>query len=291
MKLLLFGKTGQLGWELNRALLPLGKVYAFGARELNLTDLKGLENVIREAQPQVIVNAAAYTAVDRAEEEAHLAMRVNAHAPAVMAETARRLGAVFIHYSTDYVFDGNKRSAYTEEDTPNPINVYGQSKWAGEQAILQAGGAHVILRAAWVYSLRGDNFVTKVLSWARERETLRVVNDQVGSPTWARMLAEASALMIARSRMSYEYFLERRGVYHLSGAGSVSRFDFAGAVLRLDPRASQQKTKRIEPALTADFPTPARRPLFTPLDCSRFERAFDLRLPPWEDALRLALEE
>jgi dTDP-4-dehydrorhamnose reductase len=291
MKLLLFGKNGQLGWELNRTLAPLGEVYSLGSRELNLADLKALETVIRDVQPQVIVNASAYTAVDRAEEEPDLAMRINAHAPAVMAETARALGAVFIHYSTDYVFDGAKDAPYTEDDAPNPLNVYGQSKLAGEQAVGQAGGAHVILRTGWVYSMRGENFVTKTLSWSRRQETLRIVNDQVGSPTWARALAEVSTLMIARSLSeSYQYFLERSGVYHLGGFGSVSRFDLAQAILRHAPRAGEQKTKRIEPALTADFPTPARRPLFTPLDCSRFERVFGLRLPGWEDALRLAME-
>lgn len=292
MKLLLFGKTGQLGWELQRALAPLGDVHALGPHELDLTDLKALETILRGMKPQVIVNASAYTAVDRAEEHPDLAMRVNALAPAVMAEAARTLGAVLLHYSTDYVFDGMKGMPYTEDDAPNPLNVYGRSKLAGEQAIGQAGGAYLILRTSWVYSLRGDNFVTKTLSWAGRQDTLRIVSDQVGSPTWARMLAEVSAAALARSfPLPWDYFLENSGVYHLGGTGTVSRFEFARAILELDPKREDQTMKRLEPALTADFPTPARRPLFTPLDCSRFESVFGLRLPNWEAALQLALGE
>jgi len=170
--------------------------------------------------------------------------------------------------------------------------VYGQSKLAGEQAIGQVGGAHVILRTSWVYSLRGDGFVSKVLAWARKQETLKIVSDQIGSPTWARMLAEITSTMIARSQFDMQsYFSERSGVYHLGGAGSVSRLDFTQAILRLDPRAGEQIVKRLEPALTADFPTPAQRPLKTPLDCSRFQQNFGLHLSTWEESLRLALEE
>ncbi len=292
MKILLFGKNGQLGWELQRTLAPLGEVHAFGSSSLNVADLRALERVINEVRPQVIVNASAYTAVDRAEEEAELAMQVNARAPAVMAESARKLGALLIHYSTDYVFDGTKNTAYTEDDSTNPLNVYGQSKLNGEQAIGQVGGAYVIFRTSWVYSLRGDSFVSKVLSWSRKQETLRIVTDQVGSPTWARMLAEVTSAALARGLPALkDYFSARDGIYHLGGSGSVSRFDFVRAILRLDPNAGEQKTKNLEPALTSDFPTPACRPLFTPLDCSRFEDAFGLRLPGWEAGLRMALEK
>lgn len=292
MKILLFGKTGQLGWEAQRTLAALGDVHALGTAELNLTQLDALRDTIRAVKPQIIVNASAYTAVDRAESEPEVARRVNAMAPGVMAEEARTLKAVFVHYSTDYVFDGKKDSAYTEEDVTNPLNVYGQSKLEGEQAIGQVGGAHVILRTSWVYSLRGDSFVTKILSWARKQETLRVVSDQVGSPTWARMLAEVTALMLARGISSpYDHFNERSGVYHLAGWGGISRFDFAKAILRLDPRPQEQVTQRLEPALTADFPTPAQRPLTAALDCTRFEHTFGLRLPHWEECLRLAMGE
>lgn len=292
MKILLFGKTGQLGWELQRTLAPLGTIYAYGLDEFDLTDLKELRRLIYEVKPEMIVNAAAYTAVDRAEKEQEIARTVNVDAPFVMAEEARALHAAFVHYSTDYVFDGEKKSAYTEQDATNPLNVYGKTKLDGEQAIGQVGGAHVILRTSWVYSLRGDGFVSKVLKWARSQETLKIVSDQVGSPTWARVLAETTALMLARSIPNhFDYFSERSGVYHLGGLGTVSRLDFAQEILRIDPRKVEQICKRLEPALTADFPTPARRPLETPLDCSRFERVFKLILPAWEDALGMAMDE
>lgn len=290
MKILLFGKTGQLGWELQRTLAPLGEVLAYGPDDIDLANLKSVETVIKEAAPQLIVNAAAYTAVDRAEEEAELAARINLHAPGVMAETARSIHAALIHYSTDYVFDGKKRSAYREDDLTNPLNVYGKTKLDGERAIRQVGGAHVILRTSWVYSLGSGGFVSKVLSWARKQETMRVVTDQVGSPTWARMLAEISSAMIARSLPDpVQFFEEKAGLYHLGGAGAVSRFDFTREIIRLDPQAGEQIVQRVEPALTADFPTPAQRPLFTALDCSRFEETFGLCMPQWEKALELAM--
>jgi len=292
MKILLLGKNGQLGWEAQRTLAPLGDVFAFGSGELDIAQLDKLGAVIREIQPQIIVNAAAYTDVDRAESEPERAMMINAQAPGVMAEEARAIHAVLIHYSTDYVFDGSKGSPYTETDETNPLNVYGQSKLAGEQAVGQVGGGHVILRTSWVYSLRGNGFVNKILSWSRNQKTLRVVTDQIGSPTWTRILAEVTSAMLARGLSgAYEYFQERSGVYHLGGLGSVSRFDFTKAILEFDPHSEEQITERIEPALTADFPTPARRPLITPLDCSCFESVFGLRLPGWEESLRLALEE
>ena len=290
MRILLFGKTGQLGWELQRTLAPLGQVLAYGPDELDLVDLKALDRLIREVKPQIVVNASAYTAVDRAEEEQALAMTINARAPGVMAEAARASDAAFIHYSTDYVFDGAKGALYVEEDVPNPLNVYGQSKLEGEQAIAQVGGAYLILRTSWVYGLGVGGFVSKILSWARTQEVLKVVTDQVGSPTWARMLAEVSGSLIARSLTDPKMVLsERAGVYHLGGAGSVSRFDFAREILSLDPHPEEQKVKRLEPALTADFPTPARRPLATALNCALFERVFGLHLPDWRETLRLAM--
>ena len=254
--------------------------------------MDALSQRIHEVHPQVIVNASAYTAVDRAEGQVDLAMQLNAQAPSVMAKAARDLNAPLIHFSTDYVFDGEKDSAYTENDQTNPLNVYGQSKLSGEQAIIEAGCANVILRTSWVYSLRGDSFVSKVLAWARQQETLRIVSDQVGSPTWARMLAEVTAAVLAQSLPApQDYFATRSGVYHLGGSGSVSRLDFARAILRLDSRADEQKVRNLEAASTADFPTPARRPLRTSLDCSRFETTFGLRLPNWEESLRLVMSE
>ena len=291
MKILLFGKTGQLGWELERTLAALGKVHALGQNELDLQDLIALKKVIHTTKPDVIVNASAYTAVDRAEQEKEIAMRVNAEAPGVMAQAAKELRSVFIHYSTDYVFDGHKTTPYEENDKVNPLNVYGQSKLNGEQAVAEARGAHVILRTSWVYSLRGDGFVSKVLRWARHQETLKIVSDQVGSPTWARALAEITALMLAGSAPNhFDYFSERSGVYHLGGLGAVSRLDFAQEILRLDPHKKEQICQRLEPALTADFPTPALRPLTTPLNCSRFSTTFGVNLPTWQGALRLAID-
>ncbi|HCR72243.1 MAG TPA: dTDP-4-dehydrorhamnose reductase [Anaerolineae bacterium] len=289
MKILLFGKNGQLGWELNQSLAPLGELISLSSKELDVKNLNELKNTINTIKPNLIINASAYTAVDRAEQEPEIAMQVNAYAPAVMAECAKKIGAVLIHYSTDYVFDGEKKIPYIETDKTNPLNVYGQSKLEGEQSISQVGGAHIILRTSWVYSLRGDNFVTKVLSWASQKETLQIVTDQVGSPTWASALADVTNKMIANNLADVvHYFSDKSGIYHLGGVGSVSRFDFANEILRLKP-TGKYVTKNLIPSLTSDFPTPARRPLFTPLGCSLFEKTFGMNLPKWEDSLQLAL--
>jgi dTDP-4-dehydrorhamnose reductase len=240
--------------------------------------------------PQVIVNAAAYTNVDKAESEAELARQINSVSPGVLAEEARRLGAAFIHYSTDYVFDGCKGAPYTESDVPHPLNVYGQTKLEGEQAVQAAGGAYLILRTSWVYSLRQGGFVTKVLQWAREQETLRVVDDQISSPTWARMLAEATALIIAQGRDDpVGYLTEKAGLYHLAGSGACSRYEWAQAILELDPKKSEQKVQQLLPAKSSAFPTPAERPLVSVLECGKFEKTFGLRLPEWREALKLAI--
>lgn len=296
MKILLLGKYGQLGWELNRCLRPLGEVRTLDYPEIDLADADQIRRVVREAAPQIIANATAYTAVDRAESEAEVAMAINARAPGILAEEAKALGAALIHYSTDYVFDGLKGSAYKENDAPNPLNVYGRSKLAGEGALGQVGGVHLTFRTSWVYSLRRNSFVTKALGWARKQPELRVVTDQVGSPTWARMLAETSAQVLAMGIRagSPEYLLgwlgERTGVYHLGGEGAASRLEWVQAILENDPRKDEQVTRRITPALTPEFPTPARRPLYSALDCNLFTETFGLRLPHWRDSLRLAME-
>ena len=291
MRILLLGKFGQLGWELQRTLAPLGEITALDYPEIDLTHPESIRQAVRDARPQVIVNATAYTAVDQAESESEIAMAINAKAPGVIAEEAARLGAGLIHYSTDYVFDGIKGTTYAETDAPNPLGVYGQSKWIGEHAVEGAGGAAVILRTSWVYSLRRDSFVTKVLQWARQQPTLHLVTDQVGNPTWARMLAEITAQMLAKGGEDVAAWLaERRGVYHLAGDGCASRMEWAQAILRFDPHKEEQVAQELQPALTADFPTPARRPLYSALDCEKFSRTFGLRLPHWEDALRLAME-
>ena len=289
MKILLFGSTGQLGRELQTLLSSTNETHALSSSQLDLQDLQKLKKIIVEIKPQLIVNASAYTAVDRAEQESELALRINAEAPAVMAESAKQINAAFIHYSTDYVFDGKKNTPYTENDLINPLNVYGKSKLKGEQAISQVGGAFVILRTSWVYSLQGDNFVTKILSWARQKKSMQIVTDQIGNPTWARALAQVTTALIEQSKPDIEkYFLLKSGIYHLGGRGSVSRFDFAQAILRLDT-TGEHGAKKLIPALTPDFFTPAVRPLATALDCSKFENVFGLQLPNWEESLNDAM--
>ena len=290
LRILLIGRSGQLGWELQRCLAPLGEVVTYDYPEIDLAKPASLPALMRGVNPQVIVNAAAYTNVDKAESEAELARQINAISPGVLAEEARRLGAAFIHYSTDYVFDGCKGAPYTESDVPHPLNVYGQTKLEGEQAVQAAGGAYLILRTSWVYSLRQGGFVTKVLQWAREQETLRVVDDQISSPTWARMLAEATALIVAQGRDDpVGYLTEKAGLYHLAGSGACSRYEWAQAILELDPKKSEQKVRQLLPAKSSEFPTPAERPLVSVLECGKFEQVFGLRLPEWRGALKLAI--
>ena len=291
MRILLLGNTGQLGWELERSLPPLGEVFAIDYPQVDLAHLNEVRTLIRDCRPQVIFNAAAYTAVDRAESEADLAMAINARAPGVLAEEARALGAAIIHYSTDYVFDGMLGKSYSEGDPPNPLNMYGKSKLEGEQAVQQIGGAYLILRTSWVYSLRRDSFVTKVLGWARKQRTLRLVNDQISNPTWCRVLAEASAQLMVNGGEGFVSWLgERSGLYHLAGSGFASRLEWGKMILKFDPRPEEQVVQEILPASSAEFPTPARRPLFTALNCARFRDTFGLHLPDWQDALRLAME-
>ena len=293
-QILLLGKNGQLGWELQRTLQPLGIVHALDYPEIDLTRPDTLDGIFQEIHPAIIVNATAYTAVDQAESKPDVCMSINAQAPGIMAEAAAELGSVFIHYSTDYVFDGEKGSPYVETDSPNPLNIYGQSKLSGEKAVSQAGGASLVLRTSWVYSLRRDSFVTKVLQWARQQPQLSIVSDQIGNPTWARALAEISAQVLAIASAgsqahAFEYIQERRGIYHLAGSGMASRLEWAQAILKYDHHPQEQKARHILPARSADFPTPAQRPLFSALDCSKFESTFGLALPDWQIALELAM--
>jgi dTDP-4-dehydrorhamnose reductase len=287
MNLLLLGNTGQLGWELQRTLQPLGVVVALDYPDINMANATSIRKVVREHCPEVIVNATAYTAVDKAESESELAEAINGLGPGVLAEEARKLNAVLVHYSTDYVFDGTKGAPYVETDLPHPLNVYGESKLAGEQAIQSLDGNYLIFRTAWVYSTRRDSFVTKVLQLGRQNETLHMVTDQVSNPTWARMLAEITAQILI---LGNDYIRERAGSYHLAGDGYASRLEWAHKVLEFDPHRETQVCKEILPALTNDFPTPAQRPLFSALNCDKFAATFGLRLPPWEAALRMAME-
>jgi dTDP-4-dehydrorhamnose reductase len=291
MHILLLGKNGQLGWELQRTLAPLGVLDAFDFPEIDLTNPERLSDITHNIRPNLIVNAAAFTDVDKAEHEPETAFAINTHAPARLAEIANDLESVVIHYSTDYVFDGSKGEPYNEYDRTNPINVYGQSKLEGEQALLNAGCPCIILRTSWVYSLRRDSFLAKVLGWSRKQETLKIVDDQVGSPTWARMLAEISAQIISRTGSDLSGWADQhRGIYHLAGSGAASRFEWAQLILELDPNKEEQKARDIQPALTDDFPTPARRPLYTALDCNRFISQFKINIPGWKTSLELAMD-
>jgi dTDP-4-dehydrorhamnose reductase len=291
MRILLLGKIGQLGWELNRTLAPLGEITALDYPDIDLTK-SDIQHTIQDHQPQIVINATAYTAVDRAEEEPQLAEAINGRAPGLMAEATKAIGAGLIHYSTDYVFDGKKGQPYIETDATDPLGVYGRSKLVGEEAIQAVGGAYLILRTSWVYSMRRDNFVRKALQWARQHRVMRVVTDQVSNPTWARMLAETTAQLLARTGENPAHWIEERhGVYHLAGSGYASRMEWVQEILHLDPKPGEQVVQEIQPALTSDFPTPAERPLYSALNCDRFRQIFDLSLPDWKTALSLAMAE
>jgi dTDP-4-dehydrorhamnose reductase len=284
MKILLTGATGQVGYELERSLQGLGEVVAVDRARMDLADLDQVRAVIRAVRPGLIVNPAAYTAVDKAESERELAWRINAEAPGVMAQEAARLGAAMVHYSTDYVFDGSKAGAYVETDATGPINVYGQSKLAGEQAVAEAGIAHLILRTSWVFGMRGNNFLQTMLRLTRERDALKVVNDQLGAPTWSRTVADTSALMLAQARAGGPLWWERNsGVYHLSSQGRTSWFGFTEAIVEEAGIDCQ-----LAPISSDAWPTAARRPANSVLDTGKLRERFG-NLPEWREALRLCL--
>lgn len=291
MKTLLLGTTGQVGWELNRTLLPLGDLVAMDYPQIDMSNPNQIRSIVREHRPDLIINATAYTDVDKSESLNELAMAINGTGPGVLAEEALRLNAGLIHFSTDYVFDGTATEPYLEEDQPNPLGVYGESKLAGEKSVEATGGAYLIFRTSWVYSLRRQSFVTKVLQWARQYETLRVVDDQISTPTWARDLAEVTAQVIAQGRdNAVGYIAERAGLYHLTDRGSCSRFEWAKIILQLDPDKETQIVKSLQPAKTIEFPAPATRPLHSILSCKKFQDTFSIPTPPWDVALRLSME-
>jgi dTDP-4-dehydrorhamnose reductase len=287
MKILLLGKDGQVGWELQRALAPLGELHALGRVDVDLCDTDGLRARVRAIGPDVIVNAAAWTAVDRAESEEAAAQAVNARAPTVLAEEAARMNAWLVHYSTDYVFDGRKDGAYDEQDAVNPLSAYGRSKAAGEEGIRAGGVRHLILRTGWVFG-RGQNFARTILSLAREREQIKVVADQFGAPTAAGLLADVTALALYRIAALGARADALSGTYHVAAGGRTSWHAYArhlvaeataaGAPLRATPEG-------ILPIATADWPTPAARPANGALDCGKFCAAFGLVLPDWRHHL------
>ena len=288
MNILLTGKNGQVGWELQRTLQPVGKVAAFSHAGLDLADAAAIRSKLDEVRPNVIVNAAAYTAVDKAESEPELAHEVNAVAPALLAQEAARRGALLIHYSTDYVYDGAKAAPYVESDKTNPLGAYGRSKLAGEEGIRASGCDHLIFRTSWVYAARGANFLRTILRLAAEREELRIVMDQIGAPTWARLIAEATALALRQALAERRHGRFESGLFHLACAGETSWHGFASAIVE---GRQGLRVKAVTPITTVDYPTPAQRPANSRLDTGAFRARFGLALPDWRDCLQLCLEE
>ena len=289
-RILLTGANGQVGWELQRTLAPLGDVTACTHRELDLSDLARLRDRVRELRPELIVNAAAYTAVDKAESEEAVANIINADAPRILAEEADRLGSWFVHYSTDYVFDGTKSGPYVEDDQPNPLGAYGRTKLAGERSIAAIGGRYLIFRTSWVYANRGSNFLRTMLRLGAERDELRVVSDQIGAPTWARLIAEATALALM-SLSSEEGDASTRknlaGVYHMTCAGAGSWYEFAQSIFE---KSSAPKVPRLFPITSAEYPTLAKRPRNSSMSNEKLKRTFGIELPSWRAALLLAID-
>ncbi|MFA7527477.1 MAG: dTDP-4-dehydrorhamnose reductase [Ottowia sp.] len=295
MKILLLGKTGQVGWELQRSLAPLGVVTALDRRGTDalcgdLLDPDGLAATVRKLQPQVIVNAAAYTAVDQAESEPEVAARANAEAPAALAREAAACGALLVHYSTDYVFDGSGSAPWREDDAPGPLNVYGRTKLAGEQAIAGSGCRHLMLRTGWVYAAHGHNFAKTMLRLARERERLTVVDDQWGAPVGAELLADVTAQLLPRVLADPG----KAGTYHVAAAGETSWHAYAQHVVdfaRQLPGAGDFRIREIVPIPSSDYPLPARRPHNSRLDTGKLRATFGLTLPPWQAGVQRMLTE
>ena len=289
MKILLLGKNGQVGWELRRTLAPMGEVTALDYPEINFTDTSALRRLVVEARPDAVMNAAAYTAVDKAETEQELCQQINAMAPGILAEEAKKVGALMVHYSTDYIFDGTKLLPYVEADAPNPLGAYGRSKLEGDQAVKASGADHLIFRLCWVYGARGQNFMLTMKRLAREREKLRIVGDQFGCPTWSRMIAEATALALKQA-VTGSNRSALNGEYHLAASGHTSWHRFASRIIELTPEA-ERKCRAVEPITTADYPLPAKRPAYSVLDCGKLQKTFGLRLPDWEFSLRQVLDK
>jgi dTDP-4-dehydrorhamnose reductase len=298
MKILLTGREGQVAWELRRTLACLGEVVALDRRtllSLDLADANSIRHITEAVRPDLIVNAAAYTAVDKAEQDRDSAFAINAIAPAILAEQAAKLGAGLIHYSTDYIFPGDGTAPYREDDAAGPQGVYGASKLAGEQVITASGVPHYTLRTAWVYGNRGGNFLLTMLRLMRERELVRVVNDQLGAPTWSRLIAEATALLIARSLDENGKFApgERSGIYHLTSGGQASWFEFAAAIREASLALGllPETCARLEGIPSSEYPTPAKRPAYSVLSTHKLAETFGLQLPQWQEALALCLAD
>jgi dTDP-4-dehydrorhamnose reductase len=291
IRVLVFGRTGQLGWELRHKLACLGPIARVDTPDVDFTRPETIRDVVRAAEPAVIVNAAAYTAVDKAETEPELAMAINGTAPGVLAEEAKRLGSVLVHYSTDYVYDGTKQGAWVETDAPNPLNVYGKTKLAGDEAIAAVGCEHLILRTSWVYGARGNNFLLTMLRLSKERAELRIVDDQTGAPTSSECIAEATADILAQLLAPAGGGLQgRSGVYNLTCAGATTWFGFAKALLEKSAGSLGAGTPELTPIATSAFPRPAARPMNSRLSGARIKETFGVVMPDWESALDMVLE-
>ena len=294
--IMLTGQNGQLGWELQRTLPTLAKVIAFDHHTLDLSDHKLLRNTIRDIKPDLIVNAAAYTAVDQAEKEEGLAIAINANAPEVMAEEAKSLGSMLIHYSTDYVFDGNKEDAYSETDNPNPNNIYGKSKLMGEQAIQNQDIPYYIFRTSWVYAARGQNFLLTMLRLMQERESLNIVDDQFGAPTWSRSIAEITGQVISHNNdktgLDFAAMRHLSGIYHLTSSGRTSWYEFAKEIRhQVSDRNIIKNNFQIQGIPTSQYPTPAKRPVNSELSTSNLSNTFGIVCPNWKDSLNLCIHD
>ncbi len=287
LKILITGQHGQVSQALQQRLPPLGELIVLGREQLDLTNADQIRQQVRAHRPDLIINAAAHTAVDQAESEPEVAFAINAIAPGILAEEAKALGAPLIHYSTDYVFDGSKPAPYTEADTPNPLGVYGQSKLAGEQAIAAVGGEHLILRTSWVYSNHGKNFLLTMQRLLQEKPQMRIVADQIGAPTWAGTIADSTRALIEHWQAGAA---GARGVYHLTAQGETSWFGFAEAIGE-HLRATGKACSELEPIPSSAYPTPAKRPLNSRLDCSRLQQQWHVAQPHWLDALHECLAQ
>jgi len=285
-KILIFGRVGQVGWELRHKLACLGQLTSVDYPEIDFSKPDTIRDAVRAVEPSVIVNAAAYTAVDKAEATPEPAWAINASGPAVIAEEAKRLGILLVHYSTDYVYDGSKQGPWVETDAPNPLNVYGKSKLAGDEAIQAVNGDYIILRTSWVYGARGGNFLLTMLRLAKQREELRIIDDQTGGPTTSECIAQATADILAQLLAPASSGLDgRSGVYHLTNAGETTWFGFARAFL-----SKQEACPKLTPIPTSEYPLPAKRPVNSVLSCARIAETFGVRMPAWEHALELVLE-
>lgn len=294
MKILLFGKNGQLGWELQRSLLPLGELIALSTDSkeycADFTDLEGIAKTVQAIAPHIIVNAAAYTAVDKAESEPEIARIINTIAPGILAREAKRIDAWLIHYSTDYVFDGTGDLPWKETDHTNPLNVYGKTKRDGELAIIDAGCKHLIFRTSWVYASRGANFVKTMLRLAQERDQLNVINDQLGAPTGADLLADVTSLCLQQAMLRPEV----SGLYHLVSGGMTTWYDYACFAIEFARRAGKNvkvESESIKPILSSSYPTAAIRPQNSQLDTHKLQDTFNLTLPHWQIGVMRMLTE